>query len=349
MTSVGPVPGGSHLIAADQASWDAALSANGGHLLQSWRWGTLKRAVGWDVERVVSESSDGIDLAQVLFRQKLGLSIGYVPRGPALSSSSPAALAGLLSRIDAVAKRRRALTVIIEADGTLVDQGVSPPLARSGLAPIQPARTVKVALADDESLLGQMHQKTRYNVRLAQRRGVQTRFAEASDSAVETFYDLLQDTATRNAFGIHTLDYYRRFLQLFGDDAALVFAEIDSVPVAGIIVASFGREAIYMYGASSTQHRAHGAGFLIQFEAMRWARARGCLYYDLWGIPAQDPQSTKVDNGDRIAGTAGSDWRGLYEFKTRFGGEIVTYPPPMERQFHPVLTALARRFYQVRG
>lgn len=338
-----------HPIVADSAAWDAAVLANDGHLLQSWRWGALKSQFGWDVERVVSETSSGVSLAQVLFRQKFGLSIGYLPRGPALSSRHPESLSSLLVRIDAVAKQRRALTVVLEPDGTDADLQHATELSKSAISPIQPARTVKVTLADDETLLAQMHQKTRYNVRLAQRRGVLTRCADASEESVATFYKLLQDTATRNAFGIHTFEYYLQFLRLFGDDAILMFAEIDDLPVAGIIVAAFGHEAIYMYGASSTQHRAHGAGFLIQFEAMRWARKRGCRYYDLWGIPAQDPKSTKVDDGDRIAGTAGSDWRGLYEFKTRFGGEMVSYAPPLERQYHPLLTTLARRFYQVRG
>jgi lipid II:glycine glycyltransferase (peptidoglycan interpeptide bridge formation enzyme) len=342
--SVDPTP-----IASDPTAWDAMVLANGGHMLQSWRWGALKSHFGWEVERITSEDSHGTDLAQVLFRQKFGLSVGYLPRGPVLSSANPTGLARLFARIDAVAKRRRALTIIVEPEGAIDGDQAPPTLAQSPLLPIQPARTVKISLDDDESLLAQMHQKTRYNVRLAQRRGVQTRFVEATDASVATFYELLQDTAARNAFGIHTLDYYQQFLRLFGDDATLIFAEIDALPVAGIIAAAFGPEAIYMYGASSTKHRAHGAGFLIQFEAMRWARERGCLRYDLWGIPAQDPHSTKVDDGDRIAGTAGSDWRGLYEFKTRFGGEIVSYSPPFERQYHPLMTSLARRFYQVRG
>jgi lipid II:glycine glycyltransferase (peptidoglycan interpeptide bridge formation enzyme) len=131
----------------------------------------------------------------------------------------------------------------------------------------------------------------------------------------------------------------------FGDNAVLLFAEIDGRPAAALIAAAFGDEAIYMYGASSTKDRAHGAGFLIQFEAMRWARDRGCRRYDLWGIPAVDPASTQVESGDRIAGTTGQDWRGLYEFKTRFGGKIVQYPPTRERRYLPLLASLARRYY----
>ena len=334
-------------ITGDQDAWDATVLANNGHMLQSWRWGELKGQFGWQVERVAAHTDMGVAQAQVLFRQKAGVSIGYIPRGPALLASDATALARLWPAIDRVARQRRALTVVFEPDGPLPSDVIQHLRLEPGPPSIQPARTVKIELADDESLLKHMHQKTRYNVRLAQRRGVTTRVSELSDSSIASFYQLLQDTAARNEFGIHSFDYYRTFLGSFRDDAALIFADIDRRPVAGVVVVAFGPEAIYMYGASSTRERAHGAGFLIQFEAMRWARERGCTRYDLWGIPPHDPQSTKVDNGDRIAGTIGNDWRGLYEFKTRFGGAIVGYPEPLERRYRPILTAIARRLYDV--
>jgi lipid II:glycine glycyltransferase (peptidoglycan interpeptide bridge formation enzyme) len=194
-----------------------------------------------------------------------------------------------------------------------------------------------------------MHQKTRYNVRLAQRRGVTVERATPDGAAVATFYELLEDTARRNEFGVHTATYYQDFLQIFGDDALLLFAVIDQRPVAGLIAARFGPEAVYMYGASSTAHRENAAGFYLQFEAMRWAREQGCLRYDLWGIPATDPPPVASDESDRIPGTRGTDWRGLYQFKVRFGGDIVSYPPTLERRYHPLLSALARRVYRSGG
>jgi lipid II:glycine glycyltransferase (peptidoglycan interpeptide bridge formation enzyme) len=219
----------------------------------------------------------------------------------------------------------------------------------AGPEPIQPSRSVKVDLLDDDALIEQMHPKTRYNVRLARRRGVTIRLAENLDVGVAEFYAMLQDTASRNAFVIHAPDYYREFLHFFHDDACLIFAEIGGSPVAGVIAAVFGDEAVYMYGASSTSARAHGAAFLLQHEAMRWARDHGARRYDLWGIPEYDPESTVSESGDRLAGSAGSDRRGLYEFKTRFGGRIVRYPPPIEYRYHPLLAVLAKRFYSAGG
>jgi lipid II:glycine glycyltransferase (peptidoglycan interpeptide bridge formation enzyme) len=178
---------------------------------------------------------------------------------------------------------------------------------------------------------------------------VSTRKAEQSDNSILEFYQMLQDTASRNEFVVHALDYYREFLREFSEDACLLFADIDGRPVAGVIAAVFGEEGIYMYGASSTQQRAHGAAFLLQHEAMRWARSRGARRYDLWGIPEYDPESSANESGDRLAASTGNDRRGLYEFKTRFGGNIVRYPPPLERVYHPVLATLARKFYSAGG
>ncbi len=335
--------------AVDPLEWDAAVLSCGGHLLQTWRWGTFKKHFGWDVERIAVPHDGGAALAQVLFRNKAGMSIGYIPRGPVWPPDDPDSVDLLWARVDEVARRRRTLTIVVEPDRPLREQSCEGLCLIPGPEPIQPTRSVKVELLDDQALIDQMHPKTRYNVRLAVRRGVTTRIAEQSDDSIGAFYDMMQDTASRNEFVVHSPDYYREFLRLFAEDACLTFAEIDGKPVAGTIAAVFGDEGIYMYGASSTQGRAHGAAFLLQHETMRWARSRGARRYDLWGIPEYDPETSVSDSGDRLATSIGNDRRGLYEFKTRFGGQIVRYPPPLERVYHPFLARLARKFYSSGG
>jgi peptidoglycan pentaglycine glycine transferase (the first glycine) len=331
---------------ASRSEWDDLVLASGGHLLQTWRWGEFKSKFGWSADRILVRGRSGHAMAQVLFRQKFGLSIGYIPRGPIVPDNDIEAIRNLAKALDKTARRRRALKVIVEPNLELPEAVVNLQPLSVGPEHIQPSRTVKVDLRDDDGLLQQMHQKTRYNVRMAQRRGVIALRMKPTDEAVSVFYGLLQDTSSRNTFSIHDEAYYREFLRTFGDDAVLLFASVEDRPVAGVIAVSCGEEAIYMYGASSTQHRAHGAGFYVQFEAMRWARDRGCKRYDLWGIPDKDPESSAVDGGGRIAGTSSDDWRGLYEFKTRFGGQIIDYPAPLEKRYVPVLAALANRFQQ---
>ena len=330
--------------------WDDAVGEGDGHLLQSWRWGEFKRRHGWDVERFAVATERSVNMAQVLFKKRGPISIAYIPRGPVFDRRDAAGLRRLFEQIDAACKKRRALYLVVESNAALPFTGnfKSEGFVRGG-EHFQPVRTVKVPLLSDDALLAQMHQKTRYSVRLAERRGVAMARGDASRGSTDDFYTLLEDTSSRNEFGIHSRAYYADFLEIFGDDAILLFARIDDVSAAALIAAKFNNEAIYMYGASSTEHRAHGGAFALQFEAMRWARQYGALRYDLWGIPEEDPVSTSEDDMQRIAGTRGDDWRGLYKFKTGFGGEIVTYPPTLERRYSRTLALVARRIYDRAG
>jgi peptidoglycan pentaglycine glycine transferase (the first glycine) len=332
-----------------ESSWDSALGVLGGHLLQTWHWGAFKSVHGWSVERVAVGGDRPAAMAQVLFRSRGPFSIGYIPRGPAFTDGDPETLKQLFDRIDEVSRRRRAIYLIVEPDRCLPFKGSfkSEGFVK-GPEHFQPCRTVKVPLLDDNELLGQMHQKTRYSVRLAERRGVDIRREGNDAQAIESFYRLLIETSDRNEFGIHSQQYYVDFMQFFGERALLLCAFVDGEPAAGLIAARFGREAVYMYGASSTIHRAHGAAFALQFEAMRWARDHGCTTYDLWGIPEIDPK-TEHAAGDRVAGTKGDDWSGLYKFKVGFGGAIVSYPPTLERRYRPLLSFGARHLYANRS
>jgi len=298
---------------------------------------------------VSTDAGDG--QAQVLYRKKGPISVGYVPRGPLMTGDPDRVWPVLRDAIDRSAKRHRAIAVYLEPDrptglgGTYREAGVV-----EGPEHFQPSRTVKVPLLTDDAILKQMHQKTRYNVRLAMRRGVEIEVKRWDDTAaLREFYDLLEDTSNRNEFSIHSYEYYDRFLKTFRDDAYFAFAKWDGFLSSVVISAAFGPEAVYMYGASSTEHRAHGASFLLQFEAMKWARDRGCVRYDLWGIPKVDPETLRADDNTSIAGSKGEDWRGIFRFKTGFGGDIVSYPPMMERRYVPVLPELARKMGVIQG
>lgn len=335
----------SEAILSGPCAWDDAVRDGGGHLLQSWRWGEFKKLHGWDVERFAVVTERSVNLAQVLYRSRGPVSMAYIPRGPVFDPRDTDGLRQLFAQIDFASKKRRSLYLMVESNTALPFTGSfkSEGFVR-GEDHFQPSRTVKIPLLPDAELLAQMHQKTRYSVRLAERRGVELVEMAPTDETVDQFYDLLQDTSSRNEFGIHSRAYYRDFLDIFGDDALLLFAKVDGISAAGLIAAKFNEEAIYMYGASSTEHRAHGGAFALQFEAMRWAREHGALKYDLWGIPHEDPISTSEDDMKRVAGTRGNDWRGLFKFKTGFGGEVITYPPTLERRYNRLLAFAAKRF-----
>jgi len=167
-----------------------------------------------------------------------------------------------------------------------------------------------------------MKPKTRYNIRLAERKGVTVR--EGTEEDVQTFYRLSQVTSLRDDFPIHKeqyyLDAYRTFVP--AGLARLFMAEYGGEPLAGLMAFAFGRTAWYMYGASSNRQRNLMPNHLLQWSAIQWAKARGCETYDFWGIPDEiglDPSQADVAH-ERSDGL----W-GVYRFKEGFGGSIVRY------------------------
>ena len=334
---------------------DFALRFPYGHVLQSWAWGELKAVFGWWPLRVAAIEGGCIRAAaQVLFRPLAfgRLSTAYVPKGPLVDPAASPEPVSLLSAVDNLCRRRGAISLKVEPDW---EDGVETRafLMAQGLIPskqtIQPRRTVVIDLApDEEDILGQMKPKTRYNIRLAGRRGVSVRLGTARD--LPAFYRLLQATGRRAGFGIHTQRYYAQAWQLFAaqDCVALVMAEYGARPLAALMVFAWGTQAWYMYGASSDEERQRMPTHLAQWEAMRWAKARGCETYDLWGIPDVDesdigPSVMEAEDHGALSGGMG----GLYRFKRGFGGREVRYVGAYDsvynRPLYRLLTAVWER------
>ncbi len=323
-----------HDVNAD--SWDSSVSILGGHLLQTWKWGEFKSLHGWTAVRLSLPHGEFPRLvAQVLFRRIGPISVAYVPRGPLAGELSAGEVAQFTRVVDDECRRRRAVAVLIEPETTDVPLRLGHSMLwKPNDALVQPRRTIKIAVhADDDDLLARMKSKTRYNVRLAERRGVTIRRGGVRD--VPLFYRLLQETADRDNFGVHDIRYFDDMMRVFGDDAALLIAEFEGEPAAGLLGLRTADEAIYMYGATRTELQRHMPAYLIQFAAMRWARDSGCSSYDLWGIPAEDEMSSTDENGGTVNVRDGM-W-GVYRFKQGFGGEVVSYPGVFERVYLPPL------------
>ncbi|MDQ3539640.1 MAG: peptidoglycan bridge formation glycyltransferase FemA/FemB family protein [Chloroflexota bacterium] len=325
----------------DNARWDEALSRLDGDVLQSWGWGAFKQRHGWNVERIHVERPDGEALAQLLFRRKGPFSLGYLPRGPLILGGELTA-AGLLDAINDTCARHRAITLVIEPDRPLPREWTDAggPFTR-GPEAFQTSRTIKIPIADDAQLLSRMRKDTRYNITYAQRHGIVVEAAPAEPAAITAFYDLLVQTSERNGFGIHGRGYYDDFLRIFGDQAVLLFSRFEGVPTAALIAVRNGDEGRSMYAGSSIVHRRRGDAALLRFEAMRWARNHGCSRFDLGGIASGTAPSAQNEDDDK------ERWRshlaGVHQFKVGFGGEIVTFPPTVERRYHPGLAWLVRR------
>jgi peptidoglycan pentaglycine glycine transferase (the first glycine) len=146
----------------------------------------------------------------------------------------------------------------------------------------------------------------------------------------------MQVTGSRNAFGVHSAAYYRRAFELFAPDhAALLLASYEGQDLAGLMVFALGETAWYFYGASSNAERERMPTYALQWEAIRWARERGCTIYDLWGIPDEDEATLEAQFQTRSDGL----W-GVYGFKRGFGGTIARSVGAWDRVYNPLLYAM---------
>lgn len=315
----------------DPAVWERTLvSLPTAHALQSWAWGEFKSRWGWQAERLLWFKHDTpVAAAQILRRAipRTPWSFLYVSKGPALDYGNPALAAQVLADLESYARRTRALFIKIDPDVPRaygepqpgqplepVGQATLDLLAQRGwrFSPeqIQFRNTVLINLTPEpEALLEAMKPKWRYNIRLAERKGVTIQPGSAAD--LPAFYAMYTQTAARDGFLIRPAAYYQDVWQQFlaAGQAELLLASVEGQVVSGLILFIFGPTAWYMYGASTGQRRETMPNHLLQWAAICRARERNCCIYDMWGAP------DVFNEDDRMAG--------VYRFKSGFGGQVV--------------------------
>ena len=333
----------------------------GDELLQSTLWGRFKERFGWRARALRWTAGGGGGTLLTLARPTPFGALVYAPGGvPPPGDGSGAALLGQLGPRIAGPHGASGAGAATETGGarpTLVrydlaweaPAGGPPPLRACGRlrrAPVdvQPTSTVIVDLvATEEQLLARMKAKTRYNIRLAQRRGVAvavTAAADASGAPLAEWYRLYRDTAARHHITAHDERYFATLFALAAEAADpapelyLLSARHGGEPVGGIVVSVCGGTARYLYGASTLRHRSLMGNYALQWAAMRLARDRGCRVYDLYGISP--------------SAAADHPWAGLYRFKTGFGGSIVHRCGCWDYAVRPIAYRLFRRAELVR-
>jgi peptidoglycan pentaglycine glycine transferase (the first glycine) len=318
----------------ERDTWNAALSAlPWHHVLQSWEWGEFKGRHGWTAERLAfTRRGEIVAMAQVLTRRARPLpwTVMYVPKGPALDYADRPLRGAIWEALQAHARQRHAIFCKIDPDVVrgigipgMEDAAVDPlgeevqgELAARGWRfssdQIQFRNTVQLDLTQaEELLLAGMKPKTRYNIRLAGRRGVTVRTGSKAD--LELLFQMYAETAARDGFVIRPLDYYHDAWGLFMDAglASPLIAECEGEALAAIILFHFGERVWYMYGASRDAQREKMPNHRLQWEAIRWAKGNGYRVYDMWGAPDEFAE------GDQM-------W-GVWRFKSGFGGRVVRH------------------------
>ncbi len=309
----------------EQRDWNETVLRLGGDFLQSWEWGTFQEKAGAEIVRWRDEYALALLVKRAL---PLSRSYWYCPRGP-LGVNAVERLAAADAFVGADFLRCEPKQVLAAAKKT---------------RDVQPGQTLIVDLQQDvEALMAAMHEKWRYNIRLAERKGVKVFMAGMKDTAaLDIFWELMTETTERDQFRAHDKEYYRLMLETLSGDPAtdgktrpvarLVFAEHDGKVLAANLMLYFGTTAIYLHGASSRERREVMAPQALHWQAMQDAKAWGYADYDFWGVAPE--------------GVEGHAWAGITRFKRGFGGRYVSYPGTFDlplNHFWYTVYAFARR------
>ncbi len=324
--------------------WNAAVASLPlAHLLQTWEWSQVKAKFGWQAYPFTWGGSSPQAAAMVLKRAipvrgfAKRMCVLYVPKGPCLDWRDEVLLSRVLEDLQSFARDQGAIFIKIDGDiplGTGIPGAVQSEEDASGLRvqremqergwrfsndQIQFRNTVMIDLSpDEEHLLAGMKQKMRYNVRLAERKGVSVRPGRLEDAGL--LYRMYAETSVRDGFLIRGEDYYQTVWRTFTHglpgspqpEAAFsepLVAEVEGEVVAAISVFYFARQALYLFGMSRQAHREKMPNSLLQWEAMKRARAFGCTQYNLWGAPEV------FDESDSL-------WS-VFRFKEGLGGTVL--------------------------
>lgn len=310
-----------------------------GHFLQSTYWPAAKPQ--WDWRGVLSLDENGkVRGALSILARKMpgGFSMLYAPRGPVCDIRDMAALRDLTDGAAAAARDTRGYMLAIDPDVLNTDEQFKTDMESLGFQRegdslnfegIQPRFVFRLNVEGktEEEVMAAFEQKTRYNVRLAAKKGVTTRFwggdEAIPDDALTAFADIMQTTGRRDGFLVRSKSYFANMLKALGPHGRLYMAYLGEVPVSGAIASQYGDKTWYMYGASSNEHRNVMPNYLLQWEMIRWSIETNCRIYDFRGV-----------SGDL---SPDNPLYGLYRFKKGFNGDFCEFCGQFTMVYKPLV------------
>ncbi len=303
-----------------------------GNFMQSIRWTKVK--YNWDFEVVVSRGEDGaIQGSMLILIQKVPIfsrTFLYSPRGPVCDFHNEAVLADLLNGVKAVAKKHKGYMFrmdpyVLEGDDEFVKiarhLGFEHTPYLEDFGTIQTRNNYMIAMEGKsaEEVFAGFHSKWRYNVRVAEKHGVECRVM--GPEGIDDFYQLMQITGERDHFLPRSKEYFLRILDAFGEHARLYNCYYEGRPVSAALALQYSRKTIYLYGASGNEDRKVMPNHLMQWSMIQWAAEGDSIVYDFQGIPLPLEESNPR--------------YGVYRFKKGFGGTEVLFAGEFDYVFSP--------------
>lgn len=337
------------LRAGDELSsqWDdfVANNASDGGFLQSWKWGDFQKSLGRTIFRlaVLDEEGDFAATA-LLIKNEIHFEYNYLycPRGPIKADSSQGnkALIFLIDEIKKIAKEEKSFLVRIDPAWFVGNETLATNFGfRKSEKEIQPKCTLIVDITKNEDeVLADMKQKTRYNVNLAAKKGVKVNVSQEILD-IESFWQLVKQTSERDGFHPHPKEYYKKMFEMFSESGALklYLAEYEGKIIAANLMAFFGQVCIYLHGSSADMYRGVMAPYLLHWQAIQDAKKTGMTMYDLGGLNGKTFYSEK--------------WEGITRFKTGFAPEtnIKEFIGSYELVTNPLIFSVYKFVKQIRG
>jgi len=297
------------------------------HPLQSWIWGEFRRRQGHRVFRLgVFEKGQLVRGYQITFHQipHLPWSIGYLPKSVLPTKEVIAALRQ-------IGQKEKAIFIKLEPN-QINSLGARQTLKNLGLTPGKSFFTPYTSVIDltktPDELLASFKPKTRYNIRLAQKKGVTVQ-EENTDSAFEEYLKLLFETSRRQGFHAHNAQYHRLQWKVLKASGLphLLTAKYQGKILAAFMLFTFNGKLYYPYGASTRDHRELMAPNLLMWEAIRFGQNHGCTSFDLWGDTAPNPPPNHPHFG-------------FHRFKEGFSPQLKEFVGTYDLVINPLLYSL---------
>lgn len=310
-----------------------------GHFMQSVLW--AKQKPMWKWEAIISRDGSGKIAGSLaaLIRRVPGtpFALMYGCRGPVCDIHDERVLSDLISGAKLLAKRNRAYALKLDPDVPSSDEEFAGIMGRLGFKindggknfeGIQPRFVFRLNVEGKtkEELMAAFHSKTRYNLRVAEKKGVV--ISLEGREAVPEFSKLMLDTGVRDGFVTRNAGYFEAMLDNLGEHARLYMARVEGRAIAGTLAIQYGDKVWYLYGASSNEDRNLMPNYLLQWRMIEWSVETKCKIYDFRGV-----------SGDL---TEDNPLYGLYKFKKGFGGDFTEFIGELDCVFNPFVDFAVR-------
>lgn len=321
-----------------------------GHVLQSFEWGEIKGRGEWEPLRLLVENDSGEPKAALSLLSRrvpgLGKAIFYAPRGPVGDITDWELMDFLFAEARKLAQKRGAIFLKIDPDISAADtrfreylqsRGFVSAEKEAGFEGVQPKFVFRLDVTPgEEAIFNSFHPKTRYNIRLAEKRGVVIK-EDCTREDLPEFYRILQETTERDRFLVRPYGYFQDLYDYLSPPGflKLFMAYYQGQAIAGTLAFLFGQKAWYIYGASSNSHRNVMPNYLLQWSMIKWAIKNNCLLYDFRGVPGDLSEDNPL--------------YGLYRFKKGFNGDYTEFVGEYDLVFAPFFYRLwttLEPFYQ---